>query len=1725
MDTIYHTYDRFIEACKKFPRFMNVRRRYEKSSGGKLLRSIIDEIGAVEEAILDYKKDFFIVNYFGREDDIIAYLYTAEAGLIEDIDAVEITEPALKLTDDKELFYKNIDTYAYYQNGYILVKDKAENIRFNYNGFKYVLPLERQQIWNIFDEFAWWASLERFVDLGETNKELMLRTIDVFRERPSSSETGLRNVIKNTLLNYGNIDDREIVFEAPDEENMAILNDDAITLYEEISQFNHDIARTKRFDIDYWDNTFREVRYLPHVFDVKIKNHKDGVGYMDSLDVSTVKELDTEIGTSISILGYKKSEARIEEYVRSQDLKKNLTIGLKRYLNAMNPVEVQYRINASTLSEIKYPADCYVNTYSSSNRLTAYPIDLFYESDNGVEKKINNVLEGNGTYAIELYPKVNFETDSLQLVMNEGKPDETVVHDFLASKEYWDEDSQSSFYVNSYGQLVSRYIKFYGEGINDFNETDNLGDFENGFRVLDATKKAGFKLEITDSTMREQRAELKLNCNVKTYSLMNNPAYVSGKNFIYNRNSKKYEIAPGTAESAPAALVIELDGNYLEYTVARGEHSSVFVNTYIDYSEIPNMTYSYPPFSTRREAETKIISLPKYSHIRVEIVRGSDGDLPAIDNIIARSYKVDVKANGTVIEPNANGNYSLPKTAETDIEVTIDNIGKTEFDISSVMVGSNGITKLTAENSTFTAVFDVSGYTDQTGYPSLKIRHNGQAMLKKLVNGKFKYIDSFSPDWTYHNGHDDARDICLDLHDFEEIRYSSADIKTAGDGRKYITLKSGQNLTYVNIYGSYKKPIESLRLSELLKLKTGDKLYVNKNLEEFIINGNRSVRLERADIVSKSANIVELKFSEKETADFNACFVIDYKDSDADSFDIRSHALSYSGPFKYIYVYDKKSNNYIAYNTQSVVQGLTKGGDNPIRLGKSFTPKIPVGEKVLYIIEDVVPVNNSHSFDVKFYDSYGARSWATTDLPIQIEADLNQLDSDNYLCEELSLTEEFNISNHISLNSSYTLENEEIELGKYILSVPDFVNIIYDETMVKMSKDDTGAAFYVENDGFNKLPHSNIISIDSLTINGTELDKDEYSLIGESGYIAWKNDSHYGEPFTVIYTYKKPVELTFSSLDYLYELANYQIDTLERIYEVDSDGEEIKYSVGPLMDGDTFQIDFARFPELPEKLAVICSNPVYSATVTMNTDVEPPVGQVHISRVADDHAVLVHNGWYYIDGNEYWYFSDKHIEDVKSTDGLVLYNVEKLANSLQLFMESSNFLQNSRMECNVLNPTAVYNFSHPHTIPNISSADCVGACDTLFEWHSHKMRLTPNSEYDGKAIVFNNEDDSGYAVLDITKMLRTNKLFSVWLDGGNLSCALGREVLMHNQQLSKSLYLEKVKDFTKYKDKAYCDCSDTDLDHYRYYLIVTGYGVLIEMLVQAADDLADITEFESGFTKTIERFGLDIKEKITESSTIEIDFVPTSAVVDGLEIRKDLKIQTGSNVDWGITRLKHWELETEVLKTRVSYKNGYLVANSDSAVVETKPIRLASAKSIKTLMAKVNDYHIGNLKGFKIEVLGSNTLDGPFTSLSVSKNANIAEVAGNSLLNYAKLRITADEGKVISSIELFAEYMESETGILSIIENSQGSCMTKIFDTGVIGRFKFTGVEAEESGAEYISYSVRGMRPGLANDVYTSWYDLSSDHVFTDYRYFQFRIEIKSNTASTKINKFILETV
>ena len=192
----YEAYERFIEAAKRFPRWTNLRRRPNESVGGKILKSIIEEIAAVEDAIIEYKKDFFIVNYIGREDTIVDYIYAAHVGDIEDLDAFALVDPAMAVTEEEAVFY-NDHNLALYKDGYIVLFDTNETNRlhYTYNGYSYFATITKESVWNIIDEFAWWCGLERFPD--ERNKSLLQRCLSQFRHHPNSTEEGIKNAIVN----------------------------------------------------------------------------------------------------------------------------------------------------------------------------------------------------------------------------------------------------------------------------------------------------------------------------------------------------------------------------------------------------------------------------------------------------------------------------------------------------------------------------------------------------------------------------------------------------------------------------------------------------------------------------------------------------------------------------------------------------------------------------------------------------------------------------------------------------------------------------------------------------------------------------------------------------------------------------------------------------------------------------------------------------------------------------------------------------------------------------------------------------------------------------------------------------------------------------------------------------------------------------------------------------------------------------------------------------------------------------------------------------------------------------------------------------------------------------------------------------------------------------------------------------------------------------------------
>lgn len=1680
MDTLYNTNERFLEASKKFPRFLSTRRRPLNSTGGKLLQSIIEEIGAVEDAIIDYKKDFFIVNYLDRPNEFVDYLYYAHIGDIEDFNNFSLKVPALDVTRDKDDFYALLESLAYYQDGRLFFYADPEAVEYTYNGYIYKKETTKIHIWNVFDDFAWWVGLERLPE--ETNRDLMNRTINVFRGRPSSSVQGIKNVIKNTLLNYGNIDDEEIRFELPDENNMKLLNPEGETLYDELSNFNRDIARTKKWDVDYWENSFATFDYIPHAWDAEVKNYKDGVGYNDSLKVTTVKDLDTEIGTAVNIYGYKKSKEKIEEYFRRADIKKELTLKLKKYDDIMNPLKVQYKITASTLGEIKYPNRDYVKLYIIKERKTNYPLEPMVICSDGFDIVHKNALIEGHRYRAEVLPDNEFLLSKCEVKNADGSVAKKLLREY------------DQFEYDQFGSIKNRDQKFYGDSIYDFVSSTNLKDSENGFSIADPGSKATFSFETEGSSDKNPNIKLIMDYNVQPFSIIGSSYYISGKGYTLDKAAGKYLL--DADENEAASLVVDFYGNYLEYSLPRASASAVSVKVYID--DALDEIFSYPVLNMNTSQRSpEPISLDKYSHIRVEIVRLRGK--PIVENILAKRYEVKVWADKEEIAAGAGGYYILPEKPLVNVDVEIINHGGTGFEINSVIVGK----KLTKANSTYITEEFVAG-KDQV----LDVEALGKINLFDITTGS--YAD-YLPYIEYVNNSDTGQDLYLDTSAFSNITYSSYPIKTADNGTKYITVPSGTSVSEIEIYGHYKKLIAKRSFQEILGLKTGDSVKASKSLKAVIINNQKAAEFSSSLILTKNANYVEIELKDEDKDNLETAFIASKLKN------VEVIKSEYKGNFSGFYLYPKDTAEYIAYNTQKVVREITgeADGGEDIRIINSFSPAIPKGADVLYELKDPVVLEHSDiPISADFIESGIAKKWTTTSLsPIQIILDLGS-DKDKYLSsEELNLSEKFNVSNSIELKDTYLIDSKEIELGKYLITAPDYVNVIYENVKTTGYRDDSGMRFYVEADGFNKLPHANIVEINELIINGRSLEPSEYELLGGPGFIFWKNEALYGESFVVTYTYKKPKYLTFKSLDMLYEISGYNIDSYEMV-------NQRNYRIEKAVDGEILEAELGYFTTRPDKISVICENPCYTSRI----DSAGLTPKIQIRKIADDNSLVVKSGYYYIGGKEHWYFTSKKEKEVNRVDGIEIDGGERVGDGYAIHKEAKNYLKNSKMARKVMNATATFNFTDGSIDPGISKAEHFGACETLSLWKPYRMKMTPSTAYDGDAIIFNPESDSSYAYMDITKMIKGSSILKIWFSG-LLSFSLCEDIFIDGQRLSKSAYLKTLAVIPIRKDIAAIDISSLDTENHRYYLLVYGSGAIIELIVKQAGKNEDEYSFDD-FLRNMARFNIKIEEKAGGKETVRCDFTDAGMIFEGLELSKDMILRTGTSVDWGITKLKTFDLESEITKTGALCRNGIIVFDSDSDFLESEPLRLDYLESIRTLYIKVNSYPVNKLKGFNIYALGADNLGSEFLDLEKARDTNLLAVSGNRLKQFIKIRIEAEAGKEIESIEVFAAYKEQADIGPKVFTLDSGRAITKIYDLGFEGNFRLKCVDhssdKENSKAKFF---VRGIRYDSFDNVYTRWYEAGESHTFNNYRYFQFRVDLEDKDESICIRSFDMEAV
>lgn len=1681
----YDAYAHFIGAARKFPRWTNTRRRPTESNGGKVLRSIIEEIAAVEDEIIEFKKDFFIVNYIGREEEIIDYLYSAHVGDIEDLTAFTAENPKLLVTDDKELFY-NDTSYAYYEKGYLVMRETNDENRleYTYNSYMYYAEIIEDHVWNVIDEFAWWCGLERFE--GERNASLLQRCMyQLHRDednplqdrRPNSTEKGLKNTLCNAASVLGNLSEDEIQFLEPNEETLSIKNDGGITLYEQIARFNRDIARTRQWDIDYWDNNFRKLYYLPHVWDAEVDSYKNGVGYMDSLFVSTSKEMNVENSVNLTVKGYKPSRAMIEQYIQANQITKNIPLELTRYGDTINPLQVQYKIRAEEIVQVEDPSQIILNFYKHDVGNRKYRLENFVESyQDGILTENKGELEPDKDYKLIFKSSDNgvsrMEIESCYL--DDGNTKQNLL-------------TENANFIFSRGTLVEKSVLLHATIADHVESPENLETYRDGGIVLSKPLETGsFQISLGDFlSVANRNFVMPVSGGFQYITFL--PQYVTALKYT--------KTADGTGWTAPTTDsdftdILTISSSYcrkLEFDVDNtGEEAYAEITVRIDGRINENL-------STRRlmaNGNPFIVELTDGECHAVEVVvqRISPRGF-TIRNIRMAAYHVGValyNRNSKIRDFSLEKELILPRTSSNDCRVicTINNYMGTSPVIEYVHVGSQMADK----------EYQVTFNTNGVSVPKLVINTNCTVTLYK---NNIKVDEDYHTYTTYRNTNVGKAALYLDLGGFSAIYATTPTSKKYRDNIYTILLNPGETLSEITIDGNGYTPTIKKTLKELLDITT-EQLYLTRTLKGFILHspsGDRIQSLERSAMGTGDKVVIQTNINKA----IQGCFVVNGVDHLSNE---------YIGVFNSFYLYPDNVKDYIAYNVQPIIQNTTY-----VSIIDNFIPELKKNNSLVYVIEDIIP---STDIDVNFEHTVSntaiKRKWSidyNEDIIIEA-AQYENINSDIVSTETITISPSFRLSNTISLEGLRSDMGSILDLGLYTIKPPASMHVVYgSETTYRQTEYGDGGTMYVEEDGFNKLKHSNVVAISKITLaNNTVVPISNYTLLKEAGIVVWnlpKNSDIWNAGIKeIVYTYKQPASLKYNTINDLYDLTGYQISTMECVNKRD-------YRIKDANNKDKISVDYSYFEEVPTMIAVTCDSSYYMA--------KEEDGIIYVSKIAEDNTPIIHNGYYYIDGREYYYFANKREDDEKRVDGVNIENAELISGNLLTQQEAINYLENSRMECNRLNVHCIVDFNHPRIEPNVEPLGHIGACESFAAWHDYGMNRAMTTYKNGYATMFSSKDN-GYALLDITNGLRSHKTVSCLYTGG-LKFSLAREIRIMNEQALKSVFCEKIAKFNIFRDIAYYVCDDANTDRYRYYLVVEGSGTLDEVLIL---DETKGKEIAAWHEKGIDKIGFLIDEIEETEKEIDLEYSSDFISYCGLETDSDGYLRTGTTVDWNITKYADLDLDSAATRN-ILKRNDVWISRANGATIETKPIEIDYRYSIQKMALKVNDLAEGNFKGFTIKVFASNIYDGTYSQVADAVNANLAGFAVSDNYKYLKFQVTASQNKIIRSMTLFAIYKEDSKEDLIIHYNDTGSAVTKVLDIGAKGNYRFKEVIATEDSS-WNSIYVRGARESSNGEIiWSTWQDTKSFPDFTNCQLFQFKIIMSNKQQKAIIKAFRFEVL
>lgn len=1681
---------------KHFPKWMDIRKRAKTSVGGQLLESVAEESALIQEAIDDYKKDFFIESYFGKEDEIVSRVYRLQIGDVNG-ELILTSYPNLTETTDLKKFYSECGHY-YIEDGYLFLRledvDGTKKFFYSVDAYMFSGMLEIMHVWNIFDEFAAFVGLTRHEN--ESNKSLENRTLNVFRDRVNSSQKGLQYAIYNELFQLDeNLKLDEIIVEGVTPANLLKRYNEFDTVLEAMAKINKDSYQYKKWDIDPWAYEIKSIDYIPHAWDVAIESYMDGVGKKDDLSITLSVPNDT---TDATVMFYAKKESELYSYVESQDISTNVELELVKLNSQLTPIQSKYKITASKVYDITDSDICfeysdvgyvnkevYIEDYVDPEEIDTDEIEIIDSRKLPAGKDFKIVFEPDGVLKDIWIDQCDLVTDGVATSLLRETDDFEIIG----------------------GKAHYKHCKIYATKLNHFEATTNIMEGTKGL-TLETGQKGSLVLNLDG--MENQCIRFGHESEYAQFIDAFDTSYEMN-NFILEDNTFKSLQATGDT-----SLLLRLTGNAFKCNISGPCH---IVATYNGNVEIDTYTNDF--------RDIMVGPFQEVGNIEVTITATSNLREVSVYETAYTRYNFKYHLEHGQIELIA-GKFTLPNLPNNKLYIDLE----TGYEHSPVL------------NFVYVGIpYHIPDYYYET--LPFHVPENSHIVIRtRSMKAHRILIEKGLPntasdltiyDYTPHISYralEVGATLALDTHSFSKIEYlhcQNASLKIYGT-TYYLELKKDAEVSKFEIVGYAANSTNSELLTTIFGLNDPeDRIYITNQVDGFIVVKDEVETYHKLSDIPLYKNAFKYGiFSYNNVPkEFVQIFVKDYQDNKTNFFVTDK---TYHGSVQDVFLKAKDSQLYVAYNEQKLYQCKR----NFVEISDTFSPFIMDNSLMFYSVESMNPniqVMFHHMYDPTYV--YGTSSIGKK--PLVIVSDFNILNTDNYYADVITFNYKAKLGKVIQLPNTIVLDNgDTIALNEYMINVPEgytmnYLSIDPNQTSIETAPEYYGTELIMkfDTDDFNKLSYSNIdqilmIGTGTPDVDFVPIDSHRYTLLKDEGLIVWGEDTedlNYQDIF-VKYTIKKPGSINVSD-DILYKKTN---NTLKGYSLIKS------FEVTDMKENEVLDLSKDMTFTQADRIVVVCTNPSYDAAATDKG--------IRFVRSVIDTALYAKAGYYYVDGIEYYMFIQQTTEKADKIMNVKFYNTTKEKNAIYLQKTTNNYITNSLLLLEGMGDIYSKNFVTNSNVTGASSANSITACSSFNHWKSVACNVSFTDGVNGVGLKLAPTATDGYIYLDITDKLFNKTLISLFAKD-NLKAYIGT-------QLNISDYMRAIDtDVITILGELTLSHAHKDLyeytfspeKEYSYYLIVKGHGVLDDIIIANASELNRNWDYH---IKNIDTLGLKINEHILEDSINRIFFYNTGGYKnEGAEMNKYGKIQNSTRINWGQTLTSHYctaEDWSHSSLDNLSMLDGMVISKTQPGELTTEPIYVGDIRMIKTMTLQLNDVGFDQMSGFVTTVLTSDDYYGTYeTRISFSNNKGVLlESEVEKLKKYIKIKITMPPNKIVHELSIFTEYKESKEATPVEKVNSNGIIISEIYNANYSAKYRLDNlIISQVSHRDDIDIYIRGARTDREENIWTNWkrvelndkLNITNDIIFDGYQYFQFKVALKRKEAFIQIEYFDLKVV